>query len=106
MCTAPVLLAVSGSAGMLLLGTDTDHAGNAVAASDPVQKLAYILAALTTLAGLIGIFRAFCKLLGTRSVVVAQSRPCEACSDSAHRAAPASAESICTLCGSGRSGSV
>lgn len=104
MFTAPVLLSVSGSAGMLLLGTDTEAAGNAVAGSDPVQKLAYILAALTALAGLIGFFRALCTVLGARPMVVTESRPCEACTDSAQRAAQASAESICALCGSGRSG--
>lgn len=105
MFTAPVLLSVSGSAGMLLLGTDTGAAGNAVAASDPVQKFAYMLAALTALVGLIGLFRALCTALGGRPMAVTESRPCEACHDSAQRTTQACAESICALCGSARSGS-
>lgn len=105
MFTAPVLLSVSGSAAMLLLGTDTEAAGNAVAASDPVQKFAYMLAALTTLVGLIGFFRALASFLGGRPKAVTESRTCEACNDSTQCTAQASAESICALCGSARSGS-
>lgn len=104
--TAPILLTVSGSAGMLLLGTDTEHAGSAVAASDPVQKLALILAALTTVAGLMGLFRALFRVFRAHPVAVTESRPCEACDHDAPGSALTSSESSCSLCGSVRSRSL